>query len=273
MKHKKAVILLLFIGVMTLGAKVITQDQKNRLYDELDASRDEYRDNISSVDFYTIKDGDYVQSVSVSESFDDNNLSVTWFHTNVDSVNVRMDQNFENLSMRKKCEVCVQLMDVMRRNLETAYKSSRYYQIYSENKSYSSMRYRDISLHIYHETEFTFHDSEYMYTFSSYGNMAVAKRTSSHFKTYYEYSSFNGKIDDFGEKYGKSKKDNAAGNTQTNKTNTRNKETSDPYDVKKYNSSQSFADDKYEEFYDYEDYYDDEDEAYDDAEDYWDEYH
>ena len=42
-----------------------------------------------------------------------------------------------------------------------------------------------------------------------------------------------------------------------------------PYDAKDYNSSQDFADDKYEEFYDYEDNYEDEDEAYDGAEDYW----
>ena len=45
------------------------------------------------------------------------------------------------------------------------------------------------------------------------------------------------------------------------------------YDVHKYSSGQSFADDKYEEFYDYEDDYDDEDEAYDAAEDYWNDNH
>lgn len=43
----------------------------------------------------------------------------------------------------------------------------------------------------------------------------------------------------------------------------------DTYDVHSYKDSTSFADDKWEEFYDYEDDYDDEDEAYDDAEDYW----
>ena len=44
---------------------------------------------------------------------------------------------------------------------------------------------------------------------------------------------------------------------------------SDTYDVHSYSDSQSFADDKYEEFYDYEDDYEDEDEAWDDAVDYW----
>lgn len=49
----------------------------------------------------------------------------------------------------------------------------------------------------------------------------------------------------------------------------------DTYDVYNYKSAQEFADDKYEEFYDYEDDYDDEDEdeAYDAAEDYWYDHH
>ena len=49
--------------------------------------------------------------------------------------------------------------------------------------------------------------------------------------------------------------------------------TRDLYHVEDYSSSQDFADDKYEEFYDYEDDYEDEDEAYDAAEDYWREHH
>ncbi len=47
----------------------------------------------------------------------------------------------------------------------------------------------------------------------------------------------------------------------------------DTYDVYSYKSARDFADDKYEEFYDYEDDFDDEDEAYDAAEDYWREHH
>ncbi len=51
------------------------------------------------------------------------------------------------------------------------------------------------------------------------------------------------------------------------------KKTYDAYDVYDYDSAQDFADDRYEEFFDYEDYYEDEDEAYDAAEDYWREMH
>ena len=47
--------------------------------------------------------------------------------------------------------------------------------------------------------------------------------------------------------------------------------TYDPYDASEYKDADSFADDKYEEFLDYEDY-DDEDEAYDAAVDYWNDY-
>ena len=47
----------------------------------------------------------------------------------------------------------------------------------------------------------------------------------------------------------------------------------DTYHVYDYDSAQAFADDKYEEFYDYEDDYEDEDEAYDAAEDYWRDHH
>ncbi len=47
------------------------------------------------------------------------------------------------------------------------------------------------------------------------------------------------------------------------------KKTYDSYGVHDYKSAQDFADDKYEEFYDYEDDFDDYDEAYDAAEDYW----
>ena len=51
------------------------------------------------------------------------------------------------------------------------------------------------------------------------------------------------------------------------------KKKKDIYNVYDYDSAQAFADDKYEEFYDYEDDYEDEDEAYDAAVDYWNDHH
>ncbi len=52
-------------------------------------------------------------------------------------------------------------------------------------------------------------------------------------------------------------------------SSTGSKKKYDTYNVYSYKDAQSFADDKYEEFYDYEDDYEDEDEAYDAAVDYW----
>ncbi len=60
---------------------------------------------------------------------------------------------------------------------------------------------------------------------------------------------------------------------KTSTTSKSTKKTYDSYNVQNYKSAQDFADDKYEEFYDYEDDYEDEDEAYDAAEDYWREHH
>ncbi len=47
----------------------------------------------------------------------------------------------------------------------------------------------------------------------------------------------------------------------------------DPYDADDYDSAEEFADEKYQEFYDYEDDFEDHDEAYDAAEEYWNDRH
>ncbi len=70
-----------------------------------------------------------------------------------------------------------------------------------------------------------------------------------------------------------STKNKSTGKSSTKKTSSSSKKKYDPYDVYSYKSAQDFADDKYEEFYDYEDDFDDEDEAYDAAEDYWRDHH
>lgn len=61
--------------------------------------------------------------------------------------------------------------------------------------------------------------------------------------------------------------------TSKKSSSSSSKKKSDIYDVYDYDSAQDFADDKYEEFFDYEDDYEDEDEAYDAAEDYWYDHH
>ncbi|WP_024865648.1 hypothetical protein [Butyrivibrio sp. FCS014] len=271
MKNKKVVISILATLFLIILAVVVNEYRKNKLYDQLDAAREEYRDSADPSMIYTIKNGDYVGSVSVRVMYDDDNLSKTWYHTTVDEVIIHMDKNFEELSMRKRCEVCVRIMHEIRNNVYAAYNNSDYCRVFNENKQFDSMRYRGISLYTHHKTDFKFMAGKEDYTFPSYGSMTVTVRGTK-VKSFYEYSAFNGELEDFGERYASQKKDTPLGNTSTNKSRSTYHETYDPYDSKSYKSAQDFADDKYEEFYDYEDDYDDEDEAYDAAEDYWDEY-
>lgn len=74
-----------------------------------------------------------------------------------------------------------------------------------------------------------------------------------------------------GKSYSGSSKSSTSksGSSKSSSGKSTTKKKYDPYDVYNYKSAQDFADDKYEEFFDYEDDYEDEDEAYDAAEDYW----
>lgn len=78
------------------------------------------------------------------------------------------------------------------------------------------------------------------------------------------------------KKSGTTKSSGSTKKSTSTKTKSKTKSSSkkyDYYDVYDYKSAQEFADDKYEEFFDYEDDYEDEDEAYDAAEDYWRDHH
>lgn len=70
------------------------------------------------------------------------------------------------------------------------------------------------------------------------------------------------------EKQGVVKK-NASSSSKKSSSRSSKKMKADPYNVYAYKSAREFADDKYEEFYDYEDEFDDEDDAWDEAYDYW----
>ncbi len=72
---------------------------------------------------------------------------------------------------------------------------------------------------------------------------------------------------------GKSSASKSSSKSKNKGSSSKTKKKYDPYDVHDYKSAQDFADNKYEEFYDYEDDFEDEDEAYDAAEDYWREHH
>ena len=71
-----------------------------------------------------------------------------------------------------------------------------------------------------------------------------------------------------------SKTGSASGvNISKKKSQSSTKKKYDRYDVYDYKDAESFADDKYEDFFEEEDDYEDEDEAYDDAVEYWERHH
>ncbi|WP_026522832.1 hypothetical protein [Butyrivibrio sp. VCB2001] len=262
--------ILLVIGICALICilvKSISGFKKEQFFNDFDAAREESRDNMDASQIYTIKEGDHVSSFGVSVKFDDDNLSHDWFHTNLDVVKVKMDAGFESLSIRERCRICNQIMEKVKPRLNEYYNNSRYHALFEKNKAYDyTIMYRGKSLYVYHDYEFYFYDTRYTYTFPSYGNMTVTV-TGTKVKEFYEYSYWDGKLDEFADKYGSKKSENSTTTSPSN--NSSSKKIYDPYDVHDYKSAQDFADDKYEEFYDYEDDYEDEDEAYDAAEDYW----
>ncbi len=245
--------------------------KKEVFFNDFDAAREESRDSIDASQIYDIKEGDHVSSFDVSVTFDDNDLSHDWFHTNLDVVKVGMDAEFDNLSMRERCRLCNQIMEEVKPRLNDYYNKTRYHELFEANKAYDyTIMYRDKSLHVYHDYKFYFYDTNYTYSFPSYGNMTVTL-TGTKAKDFYEFSYSDGKLKEFDSKYG-SKNNVKNSDTTKSSSESSSKKSYDPYDVHKYKSAQVFADDKYEEFYDYEDDYEDEDEAYDAAEDYWNEY-
>lgn len=274
-EQKRIFIILSGLALFFLGWWIYFTIQQNRLYDEIDAARQEYREEISDLIVYEPQKGDHVESVKVRSTFDDHDYSAILFHTNLDKVTVRMQDDFNNIPMSLRCATCVKVMDEVRPVLDDYYKNSRYYQLFSENTDYEMMRYRGKSLDPDHDVEFTFLTSTYKYTFPAYGSMTVSLNGSN--INYYKFSTKDGKATDFRDRY----KSTSSKTTTTKKeskssysSGTKSKKSySDPYDVDKYKSAQDFADDKYEEFYDYEDDYEDEDEAYDAAEDYWRKHH
>ncbi len=94
-------------------------------------------------------------------------------------------------------------------------------------------------------------------------SMSLSSSTKSSYTTKKTTSSSSTRKYKFGSKYSGYKKKTSSSSSKKNRADT--------YDVHSYSDPQSFADDKWEEFYDYEDDSEDEDEAYDAAEEYWEE--
>ncbi|WP_026659691.1 hypothetical protein [Butyrivibrio sp. AC2005] len=274
-------ILIAIFIIILVGVRIWMKAENEKLYDSLDAAREVYRDDIKKADIYDKKDGDYFKEISVVTIFDDNNLSNSWFHTNYDSVTVKLDDSINELMLKERCLIMVTMINEMQDNLQAYYEKSEYNKIYEENKGMSSMKYRGIYLDIYHKAKFIFNTSRYIYTFEYVNSMTVKDKQTGETK-YYDYWESDGVLKQFEDRYGSktsSKSSIQSSTSESTKPNQKGASSAgsqnsyDPYNVNDYKSSEEFADDKYEEFYDYEDDYEDEDEAYDAAEDYWNEHH
>ena len=281
MKNNKKFTLILIgmaIFIAFLGSvHIMMKHEREKLYDSLDAAREAYRNDIKKADIYVKKDGDYCKEISIVTTFEDNNLSNSWFHKNLDSVTVKMDDDIDELKLKERCLIMVNMKNEMQRNLNEYFANSEYNKIFKENSVVATMDYRGIYLEISHETKYRFQTSQYTYTFEYVNSMTVNDKETGETK-YYDYFESDGVLERFEDRYGSkssskgSSQSNSSGNSEfknNGSSSSGNKKSYDPYDVHDYKSAQDFADDKYEEFFDYEDDYDDEDEAYDAAEDYW----
>lgn len=278
-QQNKALIIfaILIIGVITLY--LYLKIKKEKFYNDFDQARLECQQEIDASMIYAPKTGNHVENMDISVSFDDNNLSSSWFHTNLDRVTVDMDDSFDTLSMTERCNICYQIMNEIEPRLEKCFNNGRYYRLFKENSGSDSMRYRNIHLSVYHKTEYTFRTSSYEYTFPGYRSMTVSVR-GTRVGEHYVFDYQDGVVTECTPRFGSTS--NSSESTKTPAKQPKSSPTAkpsasmkktDPYDVYSYDSAEDFADYKYDEFIDYDDYYEDEDEAYDAAVDYWYDHH
>ncbi len=187
---------------------------------------------------------------------------------------VEFDEKYNKLSRQEQCLKLCDIDKKMTDIISNEYRDSEFYEYLVENRtnSYSKcIRYRGMELAVYSD-----HDFEYSCQGISYGivdNNVFCVNPYPHSnenEELYDYIYQYGEISHF-QNWADKTINSESSVTQNNNSSTKSEY--DPYDVHKYKSAQDFADDKYEEFFDYEDDYEDEDEAYDAAEDYWREHH
>jgi hypothetical protein len=304
-KRKWLIKYLIFCGILCIGLAIFTGslyikanfrdfDHYKRymqlklthpgLSDEYDELRQELKGSIEAADIYTIKDGDYVESVSATVVYDDIHIGSSWSNTDVILVTIQMKEGFDKMHIQDRCQIFVNLRDEIEPVLSDLYLSSSYYELFDTYKydlksPYMDYRGRELSLR--QHTTFSFSDDTYEY---SLGYSSVTMKISDTSCREYSFKILDGQITEFRDLYkeglidsnGNIKKDSKDSDGNSSGSSGKKDTTSsgsgsgyDPYDVHDYDNADDFADDKYEEFYEYEDDYEDEDEAYDAAEDYW----
>lgn len=296
-KVRKIIIIIVlavaFVGLV-FGLKTKERLDAERRDNELDAARNEYKVMVENPDFYQNPNNANVKSVEAKCYYNDGHWSTYIFRqSNEEHVIVYLDNAIDSIDERQKCEMFVDIANHYISRLEDAYNHSRYVEFFNEKRIGYSMDYKGKEVEIEHYCtleNFTFKTENRTYSLDykhrSDGRYLLTDKNMAEDKAeFYVFFCYDGTVKDF-EKESDLKARNQASkkttttkstssgsntykSTGTNKSKSNKSKSYDPYDVHDYKSAQDFADDKYEEFYDYEDDYEDEDEAYDAAEDYW----
>lgn len=291
--RKSVFIIIAIVGICLLAFFAINSIWQYPVYDkvktEFALAREEFEASIEETRIDCVLDIDYVESAdaTVDYKYDYDKDRGKLRQENIIQINVHMNDDFRYLDVMDKCKMLVFIVNELDQNgpdFKAIYENSSYFQIYSKHRENLFMDLGDYKLRMSSGIAYSFDDSVYDYSLTE-NRMEMVKRVNNFTRTF-DYTSQDGLLlsfeeyhkpvynethvnsfDQSGNKTGGNSSDKSSGQKGTNKSGNTNK--SDPYDGDKYKSSQDFADDKYEEFYDYEDEYEDEDEAYDAAEDYW----
>lgn len=288
-KKEKAIILSVPLGTFLMILFLIIFDNISEHYTknwekEIGTAHSDLADSIKSESWYQEINKDGISHITTTIDYgtyrEENPFIINAW------VQVEMNQGFEDNSFMDKCERCVLLTREIEDAIDDLYKDSTFFHLYkkkenSDRKIYYYGHYWRPKL----EVQVSLYGSSYKYCIVYNGDLAVSLKQDNTCVEFYEYTLKDGHLtaltDRSGnlasppirEKTSSTGTGSAAPSTSASEAKDKTQSTSgsayDPYDAKDYNSSQDFADDKYEEFYDYEDEYEDEDEAYDAAEDYW----
>jgi hypothetical protein len=255
--------------------------------DGLDAARQEFKESLETASVYEIKDGDFIESVSVTDVYDDWHFdSENWLYVDKIVVTVNMKESFnKDFLIQDKCQMFVSIREEISPYLKDLYYASSYYQLFDKYKTgkpgYEELYFCGRLLSLDYYISYIFYDGVYEYEL---GYDSVGVVINDNVKKIYSFRVNNGQIINFRDLYregvvdihgnliqsnSNSSASSSAASSGKKDTTTSGGSSYDPYDVHDYDSADDFADDKYEEFYDSEDEYEDEDEAYDAAEDYW----
>ena len=267
-----AAFLLVFIGIF--GVRTIENSQTRKHTKAIDQAREEYEESLKTIEITENIDSEYVKAAVVTLRKEGYVEADTREHRDDrHAAEVQMDESFNDLPLKQRCTICLNIMEEIESYLDYAYRHSDYYRLFKNyvDERLGLMDYGKGKLGIGRSFEFTFDDgtSTYEFPHQSFGYDMVMDGVK------YSLVISSGQVQAVVEAQTDRKGNSSysgTGTTTSTGTKPSGSGTYDPYDAGDYDNAEDFADDHYEDFYDYEDNYEDEDEAYDAAEEYWEDY-